>query len=207
MFDGIMDINHNDDIDLTAAANAGIVAVIHKATEGATFQDPLYATRRTQASQLGLRWGAYHFGTAADVTEQFQNFVQTAQLASGDLAALDYETNAGNQMSLEQAEQFVTMFQQQFGYLPLIYGSSLLTSAAQTNPSSPLGTCRLWIAEYSNVTQPTLPSLFSSYVLWQFTDGTVPTSLETAGVAVDRDRYNGTREELLAVWPFAHSAG
>lgn len=206
MFDGIMDISHNNDIDLPAAATAGIVAIIHKATEGATFQDPLYAARRTQARQVGLRWGAYHFGTAADVAEQLQNFVQTAQLEPGDLAALDYESNSGNQMSLAQAEQFVTSFRQQFGYLPLIYGSSLLTEAAQTNPASTLGACRLWIAEYANVAQPTLPSLFASYTLWQFTDGTVPTPLETAGVAVDRDRYNGTQEELLAAWPFTQTA-
>src|SRR5688572_22361052 len=106
MFDGIMDINHNDDIDLPAAASAGIVAVIHKATEGATFQDPLYATRRTQATQLGLKWGAYHFGTAANVEQQLQNFVQIAQIQAGDLVALDYETNSGNQMTLDQAEQF-----------------------------------------------------------------------------------------------------
>ena len=79
MFDGIMDISHNNTIDLAAAKDAGIVAVIHKATEGATFQDPLYASRRAQAKQLGLLWGAYHFGTAADVSDQLQNFTQTAQ--------------------------------------------------------------------------------------------------------------------------------
>ncbi len=199
MFDGIMDISHNNAIDFAAAQKAGIVAVIHKATEGATFQDPLYATRRAEASQLGLLWGAYHFGTAADVSQQLQNFTQTAQLQPGDVVVLDYEENAGNQMTQEQAEQFVTLFQQQFGYLPLLYGSSLLTSISAT---SPLAACRLWIAEYANVSQPSLPAAFSAYDLWQFTDGTVPTPLQTAGSTVDRDRYNGTQAELVAAWPF-----
>ena len=27
------------------------------------------------------------------------------------------------------------------------------------------------------------------------------------GVAVDRDRYDGTQEELLAAWPFTDSGG
>jgi lysozyme len=199
MFDGIMDISHNNDIDLPAAQSAGIVAVIHKATEGATFQDPMYATRRTEASKLGLLWGAYHFGTAADVNQQLQNFTQTAQLQPGDVVVLDYEELSGDQMTQQQAEQFVTLFQQQFGYLPLLYGSSLLTSISAT---SPLAACGLWIAEYANVSQPSLPPAFNAYDLWQFTDGTVPTPLQTAGSTVDRDRYNGTQEGLVAAWPF-----
>lgn len=199
MFDGMIDINHNDDIDLSAAKNAGIVAVIHKATEGATFQDPLYATRRAEAKQLGLLWGVYHFGTAADVGQQVQNFVQTAQPAPGDLVALDYEENSGDQMTLQQAEEFVTQFKEQFGYLPLVYGSDLLAAAT---PTSPLVACGLWIAQYEDVAQPSLPPSFSSYKLWQFTDGTAPTPLPTAGVTVDRDRYDGTQEQLVAAWPF-----
>ena len=199
MFDGIMDISHLNDIDLAAAQSAGIVAVIHKATEGSTFQDPMYATRRAEAKSLGLLWGAYHFGTAADVSEQLENFLQTASPGPGDLVALDYESYSGDQMTLQQAEEFVTSFQQQSGYLPLIYGSNLLDSAAAT---SPLAACKLWIAAYTSAAEPTLPPLFTSWTLWQFTDGTVPTPLETAGVGVDRDRFDGTQQQLMAAWPF-----
>jgi len=198
MFDGIMDINHNDAIDLSAAKAAGIVAVIHKATEGATFQDPLYASRRTEAKELGLLWGAYHFGTAADVTEQLRNFTQVAQIEPGDFVALDYEEKSGDQMTQEQAEQFVTLFQQQFGYVPLVYGSDLLKSVSA---SSPLAACGLWIAAYENVSQPALPPAYGSYKLWQYTDGTSPTPVQTAGVNVDRDGYDGTQGQLMAAWP------
>jgi lysozyme len=202
MFNGIMDISHNNSIDLSAAKSAGIVAVIHKATEGATFQDPMYATRRAEAQQLGLLWGAYHFGTAADVGQQLQNFLQTAQLGTGDLAALDYETNPGDEMTPAQAEQFVTEFQQQQGFYPLIYGSSLLSGLSAGSSTAALSSCRLWIAQYDNEAQPVLPPLFSAWTLWQFTDGTSPSSLLTAGVAVDRDQYDGTQQELIAAWPF-----
>ena len=195
MFDGIIDINHNNDIDLAAAKAAGIVAVIHKATEGATYQDPLYSTRRAQAKELGLLWGAYHFGTAASVDDQIANFLTAAALEDGDLAALDYEENSGNQMSLDQAEEFVTAFMSETGWLPLIYGSNLLKGAGS---SSVLGSCKLWIADYTTASQPTLPPLFNSYTLWQFSDGTVL----TAGAAVDRDAYDGTQAELIAGWPF-----
>ena len=102
-------------------------------------------------------------------------------------------------MTLQQAEAFVTLVQQQLGFLPFIYGSDLLTAAGT---GSPLAGCPLWIAEYASVAQPSLPPLFSAYTLWQFTDGTVPTPLTTAGINVDRDSFNGTQAELTAGWPF-----
>lgn len=199
MFDGIIDINHNDDIDLGSLAAAGVVAVIHKATEGATFQDPLYASRRAQAAQLGLLWGAYHFGTAADVGEQVSNFLAVATPGASDLVVLDYELDAGDQMTQQQAEQFVAAIEAQLGYLPVLYGSNLLTPITS---SSPLASCKLWIADYVAAAAPTLPPAFPSYVLWQYTDGTVPSPVTTAGVNVDRDRFNGTSSELKTAWPF-----
>lgn len=199
-FDGIMDISHLNDIDLAAAKAAGIAAVIHKATEGATFQDPMYAARRTEAAQLGLLWGAYHFGTAAPVDQQISNFLATAQPAPNDVVVLDYEVLAGDQMTLAQAGEFVTMYRQSKGRDPLIYGSSLLFDAGK---GSTLANCRLWIAQYAAESQPSLPAGFTTWTLWQFTDGTSPSPLQTAGVTVDRDRFNGTQAELMAAWPFA----
>ena len=40
----------------------GIVGVIHKATQGTTYVDETYASRRVEALACGLLWGAYHFG-------------------------------------------------------------------------------------------------------------------------------------------------
>jgi lysozyme len=201
MFNGIVDINHNDNLDLAQAQAEGVVAIIHKVTEGATFVDPLYLTRRAQADELGLLWGGYHFGTAADVEQQLDNFANAADLRPTDLVALDYETNTTNTMSLSQAEQFIIAFQGRFGFVPFIYGSSLLTDAAQQG-SSTLASCPLWIAQYSNVTTPALPSLWPTFVLWQFTDGTSgPQPHTTAGLPCDRDTYNGSQADLLANWP------
>ena len=45
---------------------AGIAGIIHKATQGLSFQDPTYHDRRTQALAAGLLWGAYHFGEGGD---------------------------------------------------------------------------------------------------------------------------------------------
>jgi len=198
MYAGIIDLSHNNAVELTAVQQAGFTAVIHKATEGATYQDPLYASRQAEARQLGLLWGAYHFGTAAAVAEQIANFMATANLGAGDLVALDYETNTNDTadtMSLAQAEELVTSFQQQYGYFPLIYGSNLLTAASSQSPQSALGRCGLWIADYTSAAEPVLPALFTQWSLWQFGQ------TDVSGVSCDHNRFNGTEQELTAAWP------
>jgi lysozyme len=54
-FDGVLDVNHDNPVVLSDAQAAGITAVIHKATEGATWQDPLYERRRYEANALAAR--------------------------------------------------------------------------------------------------------------------------------------------------------
>jgi lysozyme len=202
MFNGILDLSDNNTIDLAAAKQAGIVAVIHKATEGATYQDTCYASRRAEAAALGLLWGAYHFGTAATLSQQIANFLQAASPGTNDLVALDYETNTADpsdQMSEAEAEAFVAAISANLGFLPLIYGSDLLASAS---PTSSLASCKLWLADYTSAAQPIVPTLFEAWTLWQFTDGTNPVPFLTAGVALDRSNYAGTEEQLTAAWPF-----
>ena len=57
--DAIVDLNHNNAIDMAKAVADGIVAVIHKASESGTFKDPAYVKRRAAALKAGLLWGAY----------------------------------------------------------------------------------------------------------------------------------------------------
>src|SRR5690348_6986095 len=72
----VVDLSHGDRVEnLQAARAAGLVGVIHKATTGATGRDDAYAARRQAALEAGLLWGAYHWGTAADITAQVDNFL------------------------------------------------------------------------------------------------------------------------------------
>ena len=201
MFDGIIDVHHASEVDLATAKAAGVVAVIHKATEGATVQDDKYAERRAQAKTLGLLWGAYHFATNAPVDQQLANFATQAALTATDFAALDYETNTSKSgkditMSLAQAEDFVTQFKAKFGFMPSVYGSDLLAKAAQQHPDSILKSCKLWIANYNNVPTPPIPALWTSFTLWQFTE-----TRDIGGVLCDSSRFAGTVDELRAAWP------
>ena len=61
--------HHNGNVDLQQAAGAGIIGVIHKATQGTSGLDPMYVTNRGKAQAAGLMWGAYHFATGGDGVE------------------------------------------------------------------------------------------------------------------------------------------
>jgi hypothetical protein len=68
-FSAIVDLNHDNAIDMVKAANDGVEAVIHKTSESASFKDPAYLKRRTAALDAWLLWGAYHFSSARDVAD------------------------------------------------------------------------------------------------------------------------------------------
>ena len=67
MINTIIDIYHEEHIDFQQVKDAGIRAIIHKATEGTGFIDPKYRDRKRVAKGMGFLWGAYHFSTGASV--------------------------------------------------------------------------------------------------------------------------------------------
>jgi len=194
--------HHNATVDFAAAKADGIQGVIYKATQGATYTDPTYATRRNEANAQGLLWGAYHFGTAQDVPTQVAHFLQVAAADANTLLVLDWEENSiasQGTMSLEQAKQFVQGVKDQTGQWPTLYGGSLIKQSVGAGDPI-LSQCPLWLAQYSN--NPSLPSGWSAYTLWQYTDGVNgpdPHSVNGIGPC-DRDVYAGTAEQMQDFW-------
>src|SRR5437667_9726212 len=104
----VVDISHhNGNVDLGKAQAAGIVGVIHKATQGTSMTDNMYDQNRQQAVAAGLRWGAYHFGTKAAGAAQGDSFLNTANADDQTLLLLDYEPTGNRTMPLDQAREFV----------------------------------------------------------------------------------------------------
>jgi lysozyme len=74
----IIDVSHhNGNPDFAQAAAAGIVGVIHKATQGLTYEDPMYTTNRQKALDPRAALGAYHFGVGGDGAAQADFFLAT----------------------------------------------------------------------------------------------------------------------------------
>jgi lysozyme len=204
-FDGVVDISHHQrTVDCQVIRAAGIVAVIHKATEGATFRDPAYAERRAAARAAGLLWGSYHYAGTAEAALQVEAYLDHARPEARDLVCLDYEAGlAGDVMQPGDLLRFVTLIHARLGRWPVLYGGRLLARAAAEPDAALLALCPLWLARYGE-TPPDVPPPWSRWTLWQYTDGIDgPEPREVPGIGrCDRDRFNGTCEELLATWPF-----
>jgi lysozyme len=201
----VVDISHhNGNVDLNKAKQAGIVGVIHKATQGKTMTDNMYQTNRQKAQAAGLLWGAYHFGTNADGVQQADFFLSQANADAQTLLVLDFEPNKTSTMTLDQARAFVTRVNQVTGKFPGFYSGSLIKEQLGGKPPDPiLSHCFLWLAQYA--AQPkNIPATWPTWTLWQYTDGQPQNGPEPKTVdgigACDRDQFNGTLEGLKALW-------
>src|SRR5215475_7363548 len=172
--DAVIDLSAHDTVsDFQQLRASNILAVIHKASEGDFYADPLCAARRSQAEAAGLLWGTYHFGKGDSPGEQQAAFfLESSRPTQATLLALDIEPNEGdpsNSMTLEQAEAFVQAVAGATGRLPLIYvHPTWANGGMRIRPNSILARCGLWIVDYHEA--PTIPLAWakSGWRLWQY---------------------------------------
>lgn len=197
----VFDLSHfNGKVDLAAAYAAGQRGVIHKATEGSGYIDPMYADTRAQAVAAGLLWGAYHFGVGGDAQAQAKHFLATAKPDTDTLLVLDLESNPdGASMTLADAQGFVSAVQQATGVWPGLYGGSYVRELLGDGNDPVLGQCWFWLAEYGP--KPRVPPTWKDWTLWQYTDGSANSPHSISGVGdCDRNRFNGDEQQLSAFW-------
>lgn len=205
MFNGVIDLSHHNGVeDWTRVRRAGIAAVIHKATEGATFRDPFYRERRAAAKAAGLKFGSYHFSSGVGVEGQVENYLAHADPQDHELICLDWEESfSGRDMGREDAEAFVLLMRAATGRLPVLYGGRHLRETMAGVERSILADCPLWYARFAPEPKG-VPALWERWTLWQYTDGASgpePHAVDGVGLC-DRDLFNGTEDEFLTRWPF-----
>lgn len=203
MIDTVIDISHfNGSPDWARVKAAGILGVIHKATQGSKSVDATFAAASTAIPAAGLLFGAYHFGTGDEEgSAQAQFFLDTVKPGAHTLCVIDYEPNpSGTQMPLDHLFGWIETVQKATGRAPVVYGgkSALFGDVGHaTHPT--LAACPLWIAEYNTLAEPVgIPSqIWSTWTLWQYAEnGTV----DGVNGNVDRSRYNGTADQLTKWW-------
>lgn len=194
----VIDLSHFNTVTSFAdVKQSGIVGVIHKATQGTGWTDPTYDSRKQQALAAGLRWGAYHFGTNDDGVAQAQYFLSKVNPGPQDLLALDFEENPSSQMTIAQAEQFVTEINKQTGRYPGFYSDALVGNLLGGSTNSVLANCWFWRAQYSG-SAPTVPPTWSNWTMWQYTSSGAVNGISGQ---VDRDTFNGDLNGLSQLWP------
>lgn len=175
----IIDISsYNPDFDMAAVKASGITGVYIKATEGASYTNPLYAAQRAAAEAAGLVIGSYHFfhpGTDAKV--QADRFCAVAGVwQPGQLPpAADIEVTDGvaPQGVTNAAVAFMNAIAADFGHDGDIYTGGWFWNPDTLN-SGPLARYSLWLSGYT-ATMPAPPYPWKTASLWQYTDkATVP---------------------------------
>ena len=204
----VIDGYYGDPFDFQRLKDEGIVAIIHKATQGTDFKDPKYKERRDAAKGLGLLWGAFHFSTDADWEKQVDHFLNTAQPQPDELIAWDWEARKhGAPMTIGHGRDSVELINQKLGRYPVLYGGSVLREQVGHTNDVVLRNCPLWYARYRSAPIGIPSNTWSTYTLWQYTAGESPTPnppgpVKAGGEFVDRNFYQGSDDDLRAKWPF-----
>jgi len=225
--DAVIDISHSTTVNdfRLARKRSNILGVIHKASEGGDWRDPLYAERRVEAESAGLLWGAYHFGTHEHSgADQAAMFLKSARPGPRTLLALDIEfneQNPSNTMQLPQAEAFVRSVLAATGRHPLIYTNAAWADnepvghpqhrlGGRITDQSILAKCPLWLADYRF--EPQLPSAWhgKGWHFWQYagdTENGGPRGKRIRSVSgvdrCDRNLFRGDAATLRRFWTAA----
>lgn len=194
----VIDLSHHNPTPNWPQVKAGgVIGIIHKATEGTSFVDKDYASRKAGALAAGLSWSSYHFLKHGSVAQQMQHYVNTAGAAPGDRLVVDYEDTATTLTDLEDAVEW--LFDNTECEVT-VYGSNHLVDSVRGKTSPLLERTSLWQARYSS-NQPAVPTnIWPTWSLWQFTDSA---TVQGISAPVDANKWNGD----LAKLPGWFSAG
>lgn len=197
----IVDLSHWNEVESFAAAKAaGLIGIIHKATEGRSYLDPTYHQREQAARAAGLGWGAYHFLKHGNAAEQMAWFLGQIEAPPGMRIAIDYEDAGCSLSDLHEAVRYLERYAP--GLELAIYGGSLLKEHLGDSADPLLASHSLWLAQYTTAT-PTWPvATWKTVSLWQYSDGHSggqPRAVPGLVQPFDCNAFNGTRENC-AKW-------
>lgn len=209
---GIDVSNHNPPVDWQAVKNANISFAFAKATEGATFKDKTFTTNWSGMKAAGIMRGAYHFFRPVKTAEeQVDNFLQVVKkvLEPGDLppvldlepwpeqVGIDWKNLAFNER-INRVKTWLEKVENATGEKPIIYTLASFWKEYMRD-SQEFTDYPLWVAHFTSKPQPDVPANNwggNGYTIWQHTE-----SGRVSGVSgpVDRNRFNGSFENLVAL--------
>lgn len=191
-----LDLSHYQaTVDFGRMARDGVSFVMLKATEGTSYVDPTFAGRAQQARDMNLAVGAYHFGRpGTDVIGNVSHFLEVVRDSAANLRllVLDAEVLDGKEGAHAGlwCAAFVRLLARETGHRPWLY-----TNASFAN-SCGLGRLigsdvNLWVASWTTRATPTLPSGFTTWQMWQYTNSGNVAGISPVDVNLARAEYVG----------------
>ncbi len=188
-------------IDWDKVKAAGVKFVFIKATEGASFVDPMFATNWRQLKEKGIPRGPYHFyRTDVSLQSQIDNFCNTVgSLEAGDLPpVLDVEVNSqwthlSPKQRIDLVNGWMKGVEAKLGVKPIIYLSTAFATDVLKGDLT-LAHYLLWVAHYTAQPDPKVPAPWSVETIWQKSEnGTIDGIKDSK---VDIDYFHGSAADL-----------
>jgi GH25 family lysozyme M1 (1,4-beta-N-acetylmuramidase) len=218
----VADMGSQNPVDLSKLKNAAwngskCEGTILRATRSNCLVDRLFAARVEAAAKLDFLVGGYAFNTGETAAVQAARYLGAVRplLDVVKLHALDFETNpSGRQMSLPSCVEYLDRLAQAIGRRPWLYSGDRIKSLVVTATAAErqaLSEVIYWGCEYGEKFRNLdddghqLP-WDNGPSLWQRTGdgiGPEPHTLDGLQAGADLSIFNGTREQLAAVWPGA----
>ena len=190
-----IDISHWQGFpDFTEVRKAGVVAMIHKATEGTSYIDPNRATNINRAMQAGIACCTYHWLSPGNAAEQMAHYAKTIDPVPGERMVIDYEEDGCTLSDLKEAVQ--ALLDDPRGLQVTVYSGHLLKEQLGDKYDGYLAeTTDLWLAQYTSG-EPSWPDgTYPTWTLWQYSETGEIDGIDDAHV--DLNRFNGSDRELV----------
>lgn len=170
---GIDVSRHQKTIDWEKVAADNVQFVYIKATEGATYQDPMFRKNIEGAQKAGLLVGVYHyFRMTSSPEKQFENFKKAMKDYKMDLVPMidvepsDKEMAGKSVKDLQKnLDKFIALIKDEYGVPPMIYGTQ---RSYNTYCAPKYNKYHLYIGRYGSHS-PEIKGE-GTYTIWQYTE-------------------------------------
>ncbi len=199
-----IDISHWQNFpDFAQVKAAGVIAMIHKATEGSSYVDPNRAENISNAVKAGIKCCTYHWLKPGNATDQMRFYLKTVDPVEGERMVIDYEEDGCTIDDLHEAVD--VLLTDPRGLQVTVYSGHLLKEQLGNNYDAVLANnTDLWLAQYTTGTPTWTQATYPRWTLWQYSESGTVDGID--GSLVDLNRFDGTDDELLA-WISPAGAG
>lgn len=190
-----IDISHHQGFpDFNEVRNAGVLGMIHKATEGTSFVDQNRGENCANAMGAGIACITYHWLKPGNAANQMKFYMDTVKPMAGERMVIDYEEDGCTLDDLHEAVQ--TLLDNPIGIHVTVYSGHLLKEQLNGDHDKLLADhTDLWLAQYTSGTPSWSTGTYPQWKLWQYSETGQIAGIDDA--YVDLDNFNGGSSEFL----------
>ncbi|HEY7415608.1 MAG TPA: glycoside hydrolase family 25 protein, partial [Ktedonobacteraceae bacterium] len=171
-----IDISHHQGYcDFEEVARSGVKGIIHKCSEGTSYEDDMRAENCSNAMKAGLGVSTYHWlSPGSNATAQMEFYLSLLDPVKGERVVIDYEQDGCTLTMLKDAVQALLDYKHDLRIT--VYSGHLLKEQLNGNCDEFLrDNTDLWLAQYTSGTPSWSEGTYENWMLWQYSEsGTIP---------------------------------